>query len=81
MYTEIGAFDAKARLSEILRAVKEGHSYTITIRGKPIANLIPTQSASQQKYQDTVESLRSFKKIKGVSKKTLMDMITEGRKG
>lgn len=38
---EIGAFEAKTRLSELLRKVGRGHVYRITRRGKPIAELRP----------------------------------------
>ena len=38
-YTEIGAFDAKTKLSEILRKVEQGERFTITVRGRAVANL------------------------------------------
>ncbi len=38
---DIGAFEAKTRLSELLDNVKNGHVYRITKRGKPIAELRP----------------------------------------
>jgi prevent-host-death family protein len=38
---EIGAFEAKTRLSELLERVKQGHVYRITKRGRPIAELRP----------------------------------------
>lgn len=34
-------FEAKAKLSELLRQVKAGHEITINERGKPIARLVP----------------------------------------
>ena len=37
----IGAFDAKTRLPELLRAVQRGQRFTITRRGKPVATLAP----------------------------------------
>ena len=40
-YTEIGAFDAKTKLSEILRKVEQGERFTITLRGRAVANLVP----------------------------------------
>jgi prevent-host-death family protein len=40
MYTEIGSFDAKAKLSELLREVERGRRYTITLRGRPVADLV-----------------------------------------
>ncbi|MBK5299502.1 MAG: type II toxin-antitoxin system Phd/YefM family antitoxin [Vicinamibacteria bacterium] len=38
---DIGAFEAKTRLSELLEKVARGHVYRITKRGKPVAELRP----------------------------------------
>jgi prevent-host-death family protein len=38
---EVGAFEAKTHLSELLSAVEAGETVTITRRGKPIAQLVP----------------------------------------
>ena len=38
---DIGAFEAKTRLSELLDRVQRGHVYRITKRGKPVAELRP----------------------------------------
>jgi prevent-host-death family protein len=38
---DIGAFEAKTRLSELLERVQRGHRYRITKRGKPVAELRP----------------------------------------
>jgi prevent-host-death family protein len=38
---EIGAFDAKTRLSELLDRVDKGAVYVITKRGRPVAELRP----------------------------------------
>jgi prevent-host-death family protein len=39
--TDIGAFEAKTRLSELLEQVSKGRVFRITRRGKPIAELRP----------------------------------------
>ena len=39
--TEIGAFEAKTRLSELLEQVGQGRTFVITRRGRPIAELRP----------------------------------------
>lgn len=41
MHQTIGAYDTKTKLAEMLRRVEEGESFTITKRGKPIADVIP----------------------------------------
>lgn len=37
----IGAFEAKTRLSELLREVERGASFVIRRRGKDVAKLVP----------------------------------------
>lgn len=39
--TDIGAFEAKTRLSELLDRVARGQVYRITRRGRPVAELRP----------------------------------------
>ncbi|MFN7871064.1 MAG: type II toxin-antitoxin system Phd/YefM family antitoxin, partial [Cyanobacteriota bacterium] len=46
MDASIGAFEAKAQLSRLLRAVEQGERFTITVRGKPVADLVPHRSGS-----------------------------------
>ena len=42
---DIGAFEAKTRLSELLEQVSRGRTYRITRRGKPVAELRPVVAA------------------------------------
>jgi prevent-host-death family protein len=44
---EIGIFEAKTHLSEILRRVKRGERFVITNRGEPIAELGPARRAKR----------------------------------
>lgn len=45
---EIGAFEAKTRLSELLERVSRGQVYRITKRGKPIAELRPVETRGRR---------------------------------
>ncbi len=47
---EIGAFDAKTRLSELLDRVDRGAVYIITKRGRPVAELRPASRPSGLQY-------------------------------
>lgn len=81
MYTEIGSFNAKAKLSELLQEVKRGQRYTITLRGRPVADLIPSGSAVvPQNARSAVENMRQIHKIQGVSMETITEWIAEGRR-
>jgi len=79
-YTEIGAFDAKTRLSEILRKVEQGERFTITKRGKAVANLVPSEQRDQRRVKAAVEALRNFPRITGVSGDEVLEWIRKGRK-
>lgn len=80
MYTEIGSFNAKARLSKLLQEVKRGHRYTITLRGQPVADLVPSSSTTSHEAQRAVEAMRHIRKIQGVSAEEIMEWISEGQK-
>jgi len=41
MSEEISLYHAKATLSALVRQVREGRSYTITVHGEPVAELRP----------------------------------------
>jgi prevent-host-death family protein len=67
MYTEVGAFDAEAKLPALLRTVQEGQRYTITLRGRPVADLVPSESTVRQDAQAAVEATRDMLKMRRVS--------------
>lgn len=41
MTMNVGAFEAKTHLSELLAKVQEGEQITITKHGRPVARLVP----------------------------------------
>ncbi|MGA2674415.1 MAG: type II toxin-antitoxin system prevent-host-death family antitoxin [Terracidiphilus sp.] len=80
VYTEIGSFDAKTKLSEILRKVEQGERFTITRRGRAVADVVPTKARNQRAIDEAVEGLLNFPRIKGVPGETVLEWIREGRK-
>ena len=79
MSTEIGSYEAKTKLPEILRRVEKGETFTITNRGKVIADLVPGKSVSRTKAKHAVDNLLKMKKIE-VSNKVLAELREAGRK-
>lgn len=79
MLEEIGSYDAKTKLPEILRRVEGGEAFTITNRGKPIADLIPSRIAHQQKTEAAIINILKAKKHK-ISDDVLNDLKGSGRK-
>lgn len=79
MENEIGSYDAKTKLPEILRRVEGGESFTITNRGKPVADLIPSRIGDKSKTRSAINNiLKAQKHI--VSDEGLRDLRESGRK-
>ena len=79
MQNEIGSYDAKTKLPEILRRVERGEAFTITNRGKPIADLIPSRAGNKLKTEAAINNILRAKKHK-VSDDEIRDLKAEGRK-
>jgi prevent-host-death family protein len=80
MYPEIGSYDAKTKLPELLREVQAGRRYTITLRGKPVADLVPVSRAGEGEIREAVAAMRAMPRIKGVAAADLEHWIAEGRR-
>lgn len=80
MKTEIGAYEAKTRLPELLRAVKAGKRFTITNRGRAIADLVPSEDAERGDPQAAIEKFRKFMEANPVKGRVnARALIAEGR--
>lgn len=75
----IGLFEAKTKLSEIVRRAEAGERFTITVRGRPVADIVPTKERSKEAVRAAVERLMR-PGIKGIPGDTLLEWIREGRK-
>ncbi|GHT87884.1 hypothetical protein AGMMS49960_02620 [Betaproteobacteria bacterium] len=81
MFQEVGIFNAKAKLSELLRAVRdEGQRYTITVRGESVADLVPSEATQRRDIEAAISAMQNFKKIRGVSAEDISAWISEGRR-
>ncbi len=79
MNEEIGSYDAKTKLPEILRRVEAGESFTITNRGKPVAELIPTRAGEERQVETAIANILKAKKHV-VSAEDLAELKNLGRK-
>ncbi len=79
MHEEIGSYDAKTKLPEILRRVEAGETFTITNRGKAVADLIPSKSSSREKAKQAIGNLLKMAK-KTASDDVLQSLKESGRK-
>lgn len=80
MQIEIGSYEAKTKLPELLRGVQLGNRYTITLRGEAVAELIPVSQDEKAEVAAAVSQMQQFMAshppIIGIDTKAL---IEEGR--
>lgn len=82
MKAEIGAYEAKTRLPELLREVRAGKRFTITNRGEAIADLVPSTAGRTRDPVAGIEKFRAFMRanpIRSAQKIDLKALIEEGR--
>ena len=80
MKTEIGAYEAKTKLPELLRKVKDGKRFVITNRGKPVAELGPPTARERPDAKAAIEAFQAFRSAHPVGKKIdIRSLIEEGR--
>ena len=81
---EIGAYEAKTHLPRLLREVAAGQSFTITLRGKPVAELKPSSEVGgENKNAKFVHAMREFRKrsdLPSLTAAQIKEMIEYGRR-
>lgn len=79
MKIEIGSYEAKTKLPELLRQVKGGKSFTITNRGEAIADLVPSRVAKAKDKVAAAERLKAFMRADPVRGVKIKELIEKGR--
>ena len=79
MNTEIGSYEAKTKLPELLRQVKAGKRFTITRRGEAIAELVPYSGRRKQDGATAVKRMKAFMLDDPIRDVEIKELIEEGR--
>lgn len=78
---EVGSYDAKARLPELLRRVEAGETVTVTRRGKPIARIVPIEGDRRAEIRAAIEQIRALRsRRQNVSVEEILGARDEGRR-
>jgi prevent-host-death family protein len=79
---KVGIFEAKTKLSEIVRKVERGERFTITVRGQAKAEVVPIQAPrlgpSPHEIEAAYRRLR-HPRIKGISHEEIRAAIEKGK--
>jgi prevent-host-death family protein len=78
---EIGIFEAKTNLSQIIENVENGAEVIITKRGKPVAKIVPIEQKKKMTRKEAVEKMIELRKnYKGEFGSDILEMIDDGRR-
>jgi antitoxin (DNA-binding transcriptional repressor) of toxin-antitoxin stability system len=77
---EVSAFEAKTRLSELLRETEAGRTFVIRRRGKAVARLTP--AVEEPHVTDVSRLVESFREIRSRLAGTVKvhELVEEGRR-
>jgi prevent-host-death family protein len=78
---EVGAFEAKNKLGQLLDLVEHGEEIVITRRGKEVARLVPARGANNREAaRAAVRGIREMSKGVTLGGLRIKDLIDEGRR-
>lgn len=81
--SEVGSFEAKTHLSELLDRASRGEKIVITKRGKPVAMLGPPPVEEKKDIKKIVKEMLAYRDKHGPTlgpDLTVRQMIEEGRR-
>jgi prevent-host-death family protein len=76
----VGAFEAKTHLNQLLKQVSKGETIRITLRGIPVAKLVPSEEGEARDLKQTVREIREIRKGASLKGLTIRELINEGRR-
>ncbi len=77
---EVGAFEAKSRLGQLLDWVEAGEEVVITRRGKVVARMVPPNMAfDRERGRRAAARIREMRKGVTLGGLAIKDLISEGR--
>jgi len=78
---EIGAFEAKNRLGQLLDWVEAGEEVVITRRGRVVARLVPPSTGvDRERSRKAAQRIREMRKGILLGGLRIKDLINEGRR-
>jgi len=77
---EVGAFEAKNKLGQLLDRVEHGEEIIITRRGRAVARLVPTEPGfDRDKARRAVAGILELSKGATLGGLNIKDLINDGR--
>jgi prevent-host-death family protein len=75
----VGAYEAKTHLAQLLDAVENGETITITRHGVPVAMLVPPPAKQRPNIDDVIAELEALQGEVSLDGLSIREMIEKGR--
>lgn len=76
---EYGIYEAKTKLPDLIKQVQQGEQVTITNRGLPVADLVPSGGAAAQQAKAAIAAIKAIRSG-AVDQETYSEMRLRGRR-
>ena len=78
--SEIGAFDAKTHLPQLLRRVQDGERFIITKHNRPVAELISFRQRDTVRIRAAIDRLAEFQKEHSLGELSVRKLMEDWRR-
>jgi prevent-host-death family protein len=76
---EVGSYEAKTHLAQLLEDVERGETITITRHGHPVARLVPARP-QRRRTSDVIAAIRAARAGVTLGDLTVRELIEGGRR-
>ena len=77
--SEYGVYEAKTKLPDLIKRVQQGERVTITNRGEPVADLVPSASRAVQQTMEAIEAIKAMR-TGTIDQAQFLEMRQRGRR-
>jgi len=77
---EIGAYEAKTHLPQLLDRVELGERITITRHGKRVACLVPAEEIDRDKVENAIAKIKKIRQNNTLEGLSIGELLEEGRR-
>lgn len=78
---EVGTYDAKTRLSELIERAEAGETVVITRHGRPVARLVAEEGLRRRRVEEGLARIDAIRAtLPEVTTREILEMRDEGRR-
>jgi prevent-host-death family protein len=76
---EYGIYEAKTKLPDLIKQVQQGERITITNRGEPVADLVPSASRAAHQTREAIVAIKAMRTAT-IDQQQFSEMRQRGRR-